>query len=846
MFLKDLDAFLYTRIGSEIRSGSEDEAKMHDPQILKIHNEDEITAVLLVSDFETCKKLDQLVSLVVFEQSLEQEGNNLTVNEYCWNENPPDEGTWVSRWISIHEEQYTIVRTSQLLKSCDLDAKSPVSGLGEGMFTCLSVVLIWNKKAKTSIDRGANTLVRDLDSLLKSFQRRVRRGSSSSTGLFEKVLRLDGLLRSNMRGSERHEKRVRKYKHFCDDYLSSCQSVTVECDVFDKLKGLEEKLLSNDWQSLSIARSFASMLINLDELPMNVFRIVLEELKKKIDDEFSDAFLFLELISPIVKLRDFFIQFMMLPGNLTDSKFWMKGKSIDHFISHLVSFYVDLIGPQAENEMIRIRRDESLERFDEWQAALDELISVLDLSPKNLEDNDLDEIFLKAKGVYSNIKKADSIVEDAASVTSEILESRPSLAQLLVYDESQRLQQQMEHLKKGYMDFWSKVKNSVKNPSSALLKEIRSAVNELAMVIQSNVLTGLAIAKFENRLRNLKQAFASISGSKTRTEDSSVPTEYVDLINKRLECLNSSEFEIVDQESYPLSIEPNEVIQMLNALHSSLTNDDNDGQVLKPALEILTSAIKCSWKQQVWTHAIQLCKDYSEANDLSGKQQVLEQLSCITLIPSSLSMRLAFHAKSVEECDELYCRTMYELVQLKSEFLMKDYMTSMEYWNSERLQESVKHIKELSNGTNVTIKEINSQFQSISKCHNKLQRILSEHTDSQESPITLMLPVLSKDDVLSIFADDVHTVITTINEDKTSMDASSSNVTYSYKSEDGSRVQIFDMYSISNLVAAGVSIRSDKEDEDYNEIWAEASLSLCTVVFSWMLRSWITLQVTCS
>jgi len=59
--------------------------------------------------------------------------------------------------------------------------------------------------------------------------------------------------------------------------------------------------------------------------------------------------------------------------------------------------------------------------------------------------------------------------------------------------------------------------------------------------------------------------------------------------------------------------------------------------------------------------------------------------------------------------------------------------------------------------------------------------------------------------------------------------------TYSYKSEDGSIVQIFDLHSISNLVAVGLSIASDEEKEDYNEIWAGASLSLCTVVFSWML-----------
>jgi len=869
-FPKDLDTFLQTRFGSEIRSRSMDagvfelalswlspfvknmpqiplrllNSKKHDPQTLKINKEDEITAVLLVDDLEKCKKLDQLVSLVVFEQGLEQEQHNLTVHEYSWTENPLDEESWISKWVSIHQEQYEIFRINQVLKPSDLTPTVEFSGLGEGLIACLIMVQSWQRKGKGSSDRGAEALIKDFDQLLKSLHSKLKRGSSSSTGLFESVLKLDGFLRSCKRNSGTSERRHRKIKDFCESSLSSPIGPNIRIEITDKLKCLEGKVLSDEWQSLSIARSFISMLKKLDELPMNEMRTILEALKQKINDKFSDAFLFLDLLSPIVKLRDFLIQFMMHCDNPTDSKVWMKCNSINHFINHLISFYVELIEPQVGNEMIRIRRDESLERFDEWQVALKELMSTLDLSLEILDANGLDNVFLEARSLYLSITTETLNDADASSDKTDNLNSQPLSAQVLVFDESQKLQKEMEDLKKQYVDLWSKVKNSVNNSSSSLLKEISSTVNELAMVTQSKEISNVAAAKYTNKLHNLKQAFASITDSKSQAKDSEVPSEYVDLVNKKQHYLESSDFGIVVQEGPALDFESNEAIQIMQRLHKDLDSDNNDGQELKKSLEILTFAIKCNWKYQVLTNAIAICKDYFRADGLSRKQHVLEQLSYVPLLSASTSKKLAFHAKSIEECDQLFRSTMHELLQLKREFFLKDYMTTLGYWSSKELQDSVRVIEAMSSDSDVTIKEISSHFQSVSKCHEKLQEVLSDQTGSQDYPKTLTLPFLSKDDVLSVFTDDFLSRVTSVDDGQTSMDAGSSDLsknitgilrTYSYQSEDKDEVHIFNLSAISNLLAVGVSVMSDDKNENFDEIRAEAAVASCTVFFPWLL-----------
>ena len=685
-----------------------------------------------------------LVSLVVFERKASNAGAKtaLTVQHHRRGQSEISQNVWLKNWMEKHTEYEIDFFSTQQLPETKITSES-MSRLGSGLIDCLAKLQSYDQHYPCLDTALISKTVRFWNVLVEKVKSRGKSQDPVPVSLlYHGILKLDSILvRLQHRGIKRESDILS-----INDLFGKQTMARIESEIKESIVSIKHLTTRSNRESASIAYSFLKQFKELKRFPNEDLVQRGSEVEHAIQAIYKDLFFVLDLICPILRLREFLIEYSLGCLDPTDPVLWLKCDSVSTFVSASIAYFNAFL--IVDGHGTELDRKKSEYDFEDWQDSFKALVEHLDISKAALEENNLNEVFLRLKDQYFDFLQTEvtdkmrsdcfQITKDASSSSIEPFPENGT--------DSERLSDIVSNLTAGFEKLWLRAREST---AKAVMEE--AATSLTALTTRDSVQNSKTLlVQYQNRFNSLED---ELSQSVIEKEDARrLPFLFKEceiFKRNRSICLQSCDLSFISSRASP-SEHPVE-----NPHVDIVRHIDSLTYQTEHSMKTLISTAKCTAFHARLQRSIGVLRRYdSEDDDLSKKKDVLEELSDLGVF-GSLSVRLKFHAYTSDICNNLFQTVLAELMNAKANFLLREQHRMLHPSRIQAVKDAVHTIKSLCAENNSCLMLMaHPVFNTLRRLSMDLSSCLDESSVMAEVASSFACPGISVEDIVVLFCTD--------------------------------------------------------------------------------------------
>ncbi len=515
--------------------------------------------------------------------------------------------------------------------------------------------------------------------------------------------------------------------------------------VREQLSFIEGKVSSSDWGSTSIAYGFHDLFERLKDHPDRDLVNEMSKLDRIIREQFEGVFEAVDFLKPILKAKEFIIQYAATRLDTGDDNLCSKFSRMLEFLPEAVDYFVGLL-QQSHSDVMVLDKEKELAIFDTWKERYTGLIKELGISEDLLQRNGLNDVFGEMKCMYAQLKEIkDSNLLGDSDVN--LMRSRPDSGWSSQLD---RYKYEIRTLKSKYQSLWQEAKKSPQQTSATIMREAIKTCKELDRLDPSTCSMD-TLDRYGDKLGNLQDLNRSMLNEDSE-KHFSVAQESKELSIMYDSCLRESSFAPVNNlpstfaESGWMNTNP------MNDLEKCLTEELERPEDTEKFLEQLMSWMQSCQHQALSKKAAEIIRCYKKAEDPKEKSKRVTELSQLDVFSDKLELQLAFEASKQEIHDVLIHAAVDELISMKAKHLLGPYRELLRAWRAEDIKNGIIGLLDMCSGKKLTVLQAISTFEKLREHAAKLRTRLASHSSMASANFSFLCPELTEDDVAVIFS----------------------------------------------------------------------------------------------
>ena len=704
--------------------------------------ESSISAVILCAELSSRQGTPALVSLVVFEKAASNDGERtaLTVQHHRRGQGEISQNTWLERWMKYHTEYVIVFLGINQLPETKMIAE-PLSRLGNCLMDCLAKLQSYDYNFSSPDVATAETV--DAWKVLIEETNKTSKEEDifQASLLYHGILKLDFVLcRLQHGGSEQESDMFSIY----NDFLSNQSMSQIKAEINESVVAIKNLATRGGRESASIAYSFLKQFEGLKRFPSEDLAQRASEVERAIQAIYKDLFFVLNLIRPILGLREFLIEYSLGHLDPTDPDLWTKCNAVTTFVSgSIVYFNAFLI---VDGEKTVLDRERTEEEFEDWQDSFKALIDQLNISMTILEANSFDKIFLQLRDRYFDFLQTEAMDKihpdsfkggkDASASSCGPMSENGS--------DNERLINVVSDLIAGYEDLWIRAREST---NKAVMDDAAASLNTLRARDNSSEISKAVLAKYQSQLSNLNAELNQSASEKEDARHFPVVSKECDVFVRNLAiCLQNCDFSFV-----PLRISPADD-PVRNPHKDFICRVADCTDRAKKSIQILTRMAKNTAFHARLQKSIDVLRRYDFEDSCANKREVLEELSDLGIFHGPLSIRLKFRASDSDSCNELVQAAVVELLNVKADFILKQQKKMFQPIYIEEVENAVNDITHLSTvDDSCPMFMADPVFDTLRRLSKNLSSCLDESAVMANVASSFVCPGLSVEDIVVLF-----------------------------------------------------------------------------------------------
>ena len=704
--------------------------------------ESAISAVILCAQLSDEQRIAALASLVVFEKLPSDAGNETSVNvkPYCCGPPELSQVTWLKKWIKMHTEYRTDLSDVQRLPSTKTNV-GPVSRLGSGLIAFLDTLQSYGQNQSTPDNTVSSDTLHTWKALMEKVKEPSRRQDFSQAPLlYHGVLKLDSVLFRQQYGNIEDEADISSVEH-----LFSKQFVAwIEAEIRKSMAKIKtEATQPSQRESASIAFSFLEQFKELKEFPSEDLVSKGYELEHAIQAVHGDLLFVLKCIRPVLRLREFLVEYSLGHLDTADPDLWTKCNAVTAFVSGSIAYFNGFL--IVEKDTIKLDRKKSPQEFIDWHDSFNDLVDQLCISTSFLQAINLHEIFLRLKDLYVDLLQT----EDPKKTLSEGLRATTDASGSLITlssgkgSDDDRSSVAVSDLRVDFEHLWLEAR---KDTDKAVMDEVAKALGPLTR--RSVRISKALLVQYQSRFNTLK---AELEQTKKKN------AQHPPLLSKECEifernrsiCLQNCDFSCISTDASPENhLVENPLVDIFGRI-ASLTDQ------AERSMKTLKWMAKSTAFHARLQKSMDVLRSYDfENDDLSKKKDVLEELSDLGIFPGALSIRMKFRAFTSEICDHLIQEAAVELMNVKADFLLKEQNEMLHPNKTREIENAVAAITSLCTEDNCSMLMAHPVFDALRTHSMDLSACLDESAVMANVASSFVSPGLSMEDITVLFCGD--------------------------------------------------------------------------------------------
>lgn len=746
-----------------------------------LKNEEEPTAYLLIGDFQN-GRLEDLVSLLVIKK--DPSTNSRFVRHYTMNEYESAQDKWLQDWKLRRSADEVIIDKRLLKRNVDCGVVS--SRMGIGILACLYTLLVSERGFMKQ--RTTKTFFDSLKDNMKVYNESLSLVcKNNATSMLDKLLFFDHLLLKLQNGA--NVKSIRRSIQEITSFFTESRR-TLEKQIEEKLTSLNAKISSGNWESAAVSFSFVELMERLKDLPSDDFIHSLRDIERKAKHSFGDLVEALNLLDPILRLKEFLIRFILEAVDIEDPNLWMKSNDVHNFVSNMMPFFLDFL---VNENGLKLDKAKSVDGVGQWQETFASLVQELEIPNQLIKENGFDDVFIKWRDEFLPMQiKSDRgrfNQENDASESSDSVGRRKS--------EKEKLQERFNDIKERYQNLWKDAREN-QPPMATIMREAVRAVH-LIDALKPDQLNQIELAKFQNNLNKLRNDLDKPSQTDGEFGPSADMNECLSLLEDKEKILANSDFsqkDVCDSFQKAHNSEIHFLETKLKEMRKSFMNKYDTSEEIK----FIVQLTKTNASASIWDNAIETLRKANACEDISKTQSFLGELAGLGILSDALCTRLAFQSTSSTDCHSLLHAATDELIRLRSEYLLHQFPFVISEWTMAEVPEKLRRIDELLSEDKCNMMSAHPIVESLQTQRTTLLSCLNDHSTRYTLPLTIGCPSLKLEDIMVLFSDTPETAHRFLIKSTPANVFSSSlpeikqggwMTSYSYGTSDDERIQIF-------------------------------------------------------
>ena len=713
--------------------------------------ESSISAAVLCAELGSRQGIAALVSLVVFEKTASNadEKTGLSVRHHCHGQSEISQNTWLKKWME-HQTEYEInLFCVQRLSETKL-ASELMSHLGSGMIDCFIKLQSCDPYCR-HIDPILvfSDTTRSWHDLMDKVKRSKKSQDPSQVSLlYHGILKLDSILIRLQHGGIKRKAEILSM----NDLFSKQPMARIESEIKESIVKIKNLATRGDRESASVAYSFLKQFEELKRFPSEDLVRRGSEVEHAIRAIYKDLCFLLDLMHPILGLREFLIKHSLGRLDATDPDLWTKCNSVSTFVSSSIAYFNAFL--IVDGNKIRLDRMRSAQEFEDWQDSLDALVDHLDISKTDLEANNFDIIFLRLKDRYFHLLQTE-VVDEMRCDSFQIRKDASSSSNGPFSDsgsDGERLNDIVLNLTAGYEKLWLKAR---KITDSAVMNEAASALS--ALTRQSMQINKSLLVQYQNRFNSLEAELDQAEKKNARA----IPLSFKEcetFKRNRSICLQNCDFSLISSTASPENrLVENPLVDIVGPVASRTEQAES-------SMKTLMWMAKSTAFHARLQKSIDVLRRYGfEDKDLSQKKGVLEELSDLGIFLGALSIRMKFHAFNCKICDDLIQDAAAELMNAKANFLLKEQHEMLHPSRIQEVEDAVAAITSLcAVDKSCSMLMAHPVFNTLRSLSMDLSSCLNASAVMAEVASSFDCPGLSVEDIAVLFCADFNRIQSTL------------------------------------------------------------------------------------